>query len=1003
MKRRQFIKTTILGTTIISVQPLYSCTNKKDNKSLPKGIKYCRAKSRALPLVRETDVLVIGGGAAGVAAAIEASKTGIEVFLVAIEPYLGEDICSNYRYWIDADDKLTSPLARAIWKDKNPPAPLHVKHALDNALINNNINYLFNSYPTDILVDKSNKPAGVIIANRSGRQAIKAKTIIDATPRAVVARMTNAAFSPYPKEKQTFEFTVVGNHPKEGDDISVKKMPTPVTHNNQSFDALTYTINIDMKDASWESFARAEQLIRNKTWGPRQLDSADNIFQVPPDPVKSQKFWEDEWKGASAIDIRAFQPKDEDRIFLLNGCAEVDRVTAKRLTEPVNMIEAGYKIGKAAANKAKKTSLKGNILVEGNIVNGSYDQANINELLDYSLRKDNPVKIDAQKEDIPIIGHYDVMIVGGGTAGAPAAISAARKGAKTLLIEQLHVLGGTSTEGMINTYFYGYIEGFTKEIDNGVKNMGKDHGLTNMDERPKPKKGWTIDWKQEWYRKEIVKAGGDIWFGCIGCGAMVDRGDVKGVVVATPHGKGIVLAKNIIDSTGSADIAIAAGAGYTYTDKSHMAIQGAGLPAKPLLKGYFNTDWTFIDDTDILDAWRTFVVAKDKYNNQYDLGKLLQTRERRRVMGEHEISVLDIYNKRTYPDTISIHYSSFDSHGISVDPFLILKPPAEGHVGIQANVPFRSLIPKGLNNIMVTGLGISAHRDAMPVVRMQAGVQNQGYAAGIIAAESCKSSTAIRNIDIKAIQKQLIQKGNMPTETLEEKDSMPFSATQIEKAVNKLNNEMEGLEIILTDIDKTLPMIEEKYHAASDEDEKVTCAFILGMYGKKTGWKTLVDVINKCNSWDEGWNYTGMGQFGECMSKLDSYIIALGRTGEKQAFDAILNKAKMLTPGDHFSHFRAIAIAFESLDDDKATVIIEKLLDMEGVSGHAVTNIMKAKNVTVLNQTDTSVRNKTLRELILARALYRCGDKNKKGKNILEQYATDIRGHYHLHAKDVLA
>jgi hypothetical protein len=51
---------------------------------------------------------------------------------------------------------------------------------------------------------------------------------------------------------------------------------------------------------------------------------------------------------------------------------------------------------------------------------------------------------------------------------------------------------------------------------------------------------------------------------------------------------------------------------------------------------------------------------------------------------------------------------------------------------------------------------------------------------------------------------------------------------------------------------------------------------------------------------------------------------------------------------------------------------------------------------------DTSTRNKSLRELILARALYRCGDHEGLAEKILNTYANDLRGHHATHAKAVL-
>ena len=47
-------------------------------------------------------------------------------------------------------------------------------------------------------------------------------------------------------------------------------------------------------------------------------------------------------------------------------------------------------------------------------------------------------------------------------------------------------------------------------------------------------------------------------------------------------------------------------------------------------------------------------------------------------------------------------------------------------------------------------------------------------------------------------------------------------------------------------------------------------------------------------------------------------------------------------------------------------------------------------------------RRESLRELLLARALYRCGDHNGLGKKILQQYTQDLRGHLSRHAQAVL-
>jgi hypothetical protein len=587
--------------------------------------------------------------------------------------------------------------------------------------------------------------------------------------------------------------------------------------------------------------------------------------------------------------------------------------------------------------------------------------------------------------------------MGGGTAGAPAAVGASQQGAKTLVLDYMHGLGGMGTLGMIGKYYHGYRKGYTNTVDLGVKNMDPDN--------PRQKKSlseWVFDWKTEYFRKEIRNAGGDIWFGVLGTGAYVENGQVKGVVVATPEGRGVVLAHTVIDSTGSADVAIAAGAEYSFTDGLSVAMQGSGLPFKNPDDFYNNTDWTFINDSDMLDVWRAFVVAKDKFKEQYDIGKIPQTRERRRMIGDFTVGVLDVYNGRTYPDTISAHFSSFDTHGFTEDPFFSLKPPAHSGIDVLAFVPFRALLPKGLEGIAVTGLGASAHRDAMPVIRMQPCLQNQGYAVGMAAAWAKFNNQKIRYIDIKALQKELVKIESLPEHVLTDLDNYPPPYEKIQLAALSVVNDLEGLETILWDKERGIPALTDQFHLTQNDAYKLVYARILGMLGQPTGWRELIAAIDTYDDWDEGWNYTGMGQFGRSISYLDSLIIAAGRTKRKEALPAIIRLTEKLTPENHFSHFRAVAIALETIGEPEGAEPLFKILEMPGVRGHVMPDIKTAKKLTPTHKNDVSTRNNSLRELILGRALYKCGDFNGMGNQILEEYSKDLRGHYYRHAKGVL-
>jgi len=471
---------------------------------------------------------------------------------------------------------------------------------------------------------------------------------------------------------------------------------------------------------------------------------------------------------------------------------------------------------------------------------------------------------------------------------------------------------------------------------------------------------------------------------------------VKGVVVATPEGRGVVLAKVVIDSTGNADIAAAAGASCVYTDESDIAVQGTGLPFRQFGASYVNTDFTIADETDMIDVWHLFVYAKNMYRSAFDLGQLIDTRERRRIVGDFTVTLLDQVNRRTYPDTIVESSSAFDTHGYTVAAYCAFKDPR----GLRTYTPYRCLLPKGLDGILVTGLGISAHRDAMPVLRMQPDLQNQGYAAGVAAAMAANGGTGTRGIDIRALQRHLVEIGNLPEKILKDKDSYPLPAERIEAAVETVKDDYKGVGVLLASAERAIPRLRTAYASASGRD-KLTYAHILGMMGDATGLPTLIAAVEAQPEWDEGWRYRAMGQFGHSMSRLDSLIVAMGRTGDRRATAPILAKVKLLDADKAFSHHRAVALALEALADPAAAGPLAELLSKPGMTGYAVFSVeplMRQRR----SSTDTRTRANALRELTLARALYRCGDKDGIGKKILTEYCNDLRGHFARHAKAVL-
>jgi hypothetical protein len=475
---------------------------------------------------------------------------------------------------------------------------------------------------------------------------------------------------------------------------------------------------------------------------------------------------------------------------------------------------------------------------------------------------------------------------------------------------------------------------------------------------------------------------------------------VIGAVVTTPYGRGVVLAHTVIDATGNSDVAASAGAECIYTDASEFGMQGTGLPGRVLGGTYNNTDFTIVDETDMVDIWQMFVHSKDKYLKAFDHGRLIDTRERRRIVGDFTITLTDQINERTYPDSVVRAYSNFDTHGYTIDPYLLLEHPE--HKGIGVYIPFRSMLPKGLDGILVIGLGISSHRDAVPLIRMQPDIQNGGYAAGVAAAIAAQAEVPVRQIDVKELQKHLVEIGNLPETVLTDQDSYPLSDAKLAEAVGKLK-EGHGAAVILTHPDRSLPLLQAAFQAAADEKDRLTYAKALAVLGDDAGLEVLMAEVRRAATWDAGWNYRGMGQFGSALSELDNLIVALGRTKNPKAVPVILEKVALLDAKTEFSHHRAVGLALELIGDASAAKPLADLLAKPDMAGHAHTDVQTAITKESPGGTNAEqTRRESLRELMLARALYRCGDCEGLGQKILQDYTQDLRGHLARHAKAVL-
>ena len=172
------------------------------------------------------------------------------------------------------------------------------------------------------------------------------------------------------------------------------------------------------------------------------------------------------------------------------------------------------------------------------------------------------------KGNFPLLAESDIVISGGGPAGVAAALAAARRGYRVLLLEQTGTLGGLATSGLVPTFapstdgerfLYG---GIYEEIDRELcRRMGVEC---------KPASWQAIDAEiMKRLLDDLVEAAGvRVLFGVKVCEAEVDDGRIRALWAATAQGIRRITGRQFIDATGDGMLAMLAGVEFEYGDKA---------------------------------------------------------------------------------------------------------------------------------------------------------------------------------------------------------------------------------------------------------------------------------------------------------------------------------------------------------------------------------------------------------------------------------------------------
>lgn len=135
-------------------------------------------------------------------------------------------------------------------------------------------------------------------------------------------------------------------------------------------------------------------------------------------------------------------------------------------------------------------------------------------------------------------------------------------------------------------------------------------------------------------------------------------------------------------------------------------------------------------------------------------GTQIGVRETRRVQGEYRLTREDVLSAKQFDDQIGLCGSPIEEHHSGHDTTWRYLPE-----GRCVGIPFRTLIPLGLDNVLVTGRCFSATHDAHASVRSMAQCMAMGQAAGTAAALCVADKKFPRELNVSTLQEQLRQQG----------------------------------------------------------------------------------------------------------------------------------------------------------------------------------------------------------------------------------------------------
>lgn len=442
-----------------------------------------------------------------------------------------------------------------------------------------------------------------------------------------------------------------------------------------------------------------------------------------------------------------------------------------------------------------------------------------------------PVKtITEAAREINVCHEADVVVVGGGPAGVAAAVSAARNGAKTVLVERYGHLGGMATGGLVILIPF-LSDGTQQQVLGGVMQEMVDRlDVRNAALYPK-KEDWGSSDEQKlrhWRRRgtgsyvsnkrvrysvtvdpEILKcvmndmieeAGVKLYLHSWASRAIAEDNNVQGMIFESKSGRQAILSQVTVDCTGDGDMFASVGAGFDatidrtlrtanlavvfrlgnvnpekYVDfRDGQAEKHDAMMKELLAMGGFETYWRTtredifwcnnrlrnLDCLDVEDLTKAEVGARKSmlisldylqknvpgFENAYivDTASQIGTRGSRRLKGVHTLTWDEVMSGVIHDDAVVV----------------------SGHLGQMvskeyplASIPYRSLVPEKIENLLVAGRCFSSDAKANNDYNWIQTCIPMGQAAGTAAALAIKHGVTPRKVDHVELQERLLSQG----------------------------------------------------------------------------------------------------------------------------------------------------------------------------------------------------------------------------------------------------